>query len=67
MADPAPRAYKPTEAARVLQVSRTTVYELMAAGDLASFHIGTSRRIPADEIERYIAARLEAERKTAAA
>lgn len=36
----------PEEAAEALGVGRTKVYELMAAGRLASVRIGRSRRVP---------------------
>jgi excisionase family DNA binding protein len=52
--------YTAREAAELLSVSRTKVYELMAAGLLDSIHIGRSRRIPADALRRYVASRQEA-------
>lgn len=46
--------YTPVEAAQALRLSRSTVYVLMASGDLSSVHIGSSRRIPADGLRRYV-------------
>ena len=46
--------YTPVEAAQALGVSRSTVYVLMASGDLPSVRIGSSRRIPADGLRRYV-------------
>ena len=42
------------EAAWILQVSRTTVYELMYAGSLLSVKIGTCRRIRRCDLEDYV-------------
>lgn len=42
------------EAARVLQISRTTVYELIYAGALSSVKIGTCRRIRRSDLENYV-------------
>ena len=36
----------PEEAARRLSVGRTTVYTLMASGELLSVNIGRCRRVP---------------------
>ncbi len=45
------------EAARVLGLGRTKVYELVSSGDLPSITIGTSRRIAAEDLRRWVAAR----------
>ena len=45
------------QAARLLSVGRTTVYELIAAGDLETVHIGRSMRIPADSVHAFVALR----------
>jgi excisionase family DNA binding protein len=42
------------QAARLLSVGRTTVYELVAAGDLETVHIGRSMRIPADSVRAFV-------------
>jgi excisionase family DNA binding protein len=43
------------EAAARLQLGRTTLFELMKAGEIASVRIGRSRRIPAAALEAYVA------------
>jgi excisionase family DNA binding protein len=48
------------EAARVLQIGRTKVYELIGAGGLPVIRIGRSVRIPRRGLERWIAERTEA-------
>ena len=52
-----------SEAARFLCVSRGTLYDLLRTGQLASVHIGRLRRIPLGELRRFVAARLESERR----
>ncbi len=47
------------EAARFLSVSRGSLYDLLTTGQLASVHIGRSRRIPLGEIRRYVRDRLQ--------
>jgi excisionase family DNA binding protein len=42
------------EAAWILQISRSTVYELMYAGVLHSVKIGTCRRIRRSDLENYV-------------
>ena len=49
------------EAARFLSVSRGSLYDLLTTGELASVHIGRSRRVPIGEIRRYIRERLQRE------
>ena len=44
----------PTEAAEQLAVSRTKVYELMAAGILRSIQIGRLRRVPVEALHEFI-------------
>jgi excisionase family DNA binding protein len=43
------------EAAEVLGVGRSTVYELIAAGQIESVRIGRSRRIPRAALVAYVA------------
>jgi excisionase family DNA binding protein len=50
----------PEEAAEVLSIGRTKLYELMADGDLLSVRIGGSRRVPIDAVNEFVA-RLEDE------
>ncbi|WP_239394563.1 helix-turn-helix domain-containing protein [Frankia sp. CiP3] len=44
----------PAEAAEQLGVGRTTVYELLNAGQLESVRIGRSRRIPRAALVAYV-------------
>jgi excisionase family DNA binding protein len=46
---------RPEEAAEVLGVGRTKVYELMAAGELESVQVGRSRRLPTAAVEAFVA------------
>lgn len=50
-----PRLLRVEEAADVLAISRTKVYELMASGELESVHIGRSRRVPVDAVRDFVA------------
>lgn len=43
------------EAAGLLSLSRTTVYELVAAGDLPVVKIGRATRIPAEALRAWVA------------
>ena len=45
-------AYPIDETAALLGVSRRTVYELIARGELRPVRIGARQRIPADELAR---------------
>ena len=42
------------EAAAVLAIGRTTLYELIATGQLATVHIGRAVRIPRSELEAFV-------------
>jgi excisionase family DNA binding protein len=46
--------YTTTEVARVLHLSRTTVYTLINDGSLRPVHIGRSCRITRAELERFV-------------
>ena len=48
------------EAAEALRISRSSIYRLFDAGQLAWVQIGASRRVTSTEIERFIAAHTEA-------
>ena len=50
-----PRLYQVSDAVRLLQLSRTVIYELIRSGRLRSVKQGRARRIPADAIRDYIA------------
>jgi excisionase family DNA binding protein len=45
---------KPDEAADVLGIGRSTLYELLAAGHIESVQIGRSRRIPFVALQEYV-------------
>jgi excisionase family DNA binding protein len=49
----------PEEATAILSVGRTTVYELMATGQLESVQIKSCRRIPAAALQRFVQRLLE--------
>ena len=51
---------RPEDAARVLGVGRTKVYELMRSGALRSVRVGGLRRVPVAALDEFVA-RLEAE------
>ena len=42
------------EAARVLSIGRTTMYELVAAGEIDVVHIGRSARVPVAAVEEFV-------------
>lgn len=46
---------RPERAADMLDISRSMVYRLIAEGRLPSVLIGKSRRVPVDELRRWIA------------
>lgn len=43
------------DAGRALAVGRSTVYELIAAGDLETVHIGRACRVTVESLEDYVA------------
>lgn len=43
-----------TEAARVFAVGRTTMYELVAAGEIDVVHIGRSARVSVGALEEFV-------------
>jgi excisionase family DNA binding protein len=46
------------EAAELLGVGRTTIYNLFNTGELLSVKIGRSRRVPRTALEQYVAQRM---------
>lgn len=46
---------KPEEAADILSIGRSKVYELLGTGELASVRIGACRRIPAAALSEFVA------------
>lgn len=51
-----PRLLKVEDAARLLNVGRSAVYDLIRSGRLRSVKIGKSRRIPREAVDEVIAA-----------
>jgi excisionase family DNA binding protein len=49
-----------SEAAAALRISRSSIYRLFDAGELAWVQIGAARRVTSAEIHRFIAAHTEA-------
>ena len=49
---------KPAEAAELLGIGRSKMYELLAAGALPSIRVGHSVRVPVTALERWVAERL---------
>lgn len=50
----------PTEVMKTLKIGKTSFYKLLSDGDLKSFKIGRSRRVPESELLDYIAAQTAA-------
>jgi excisionase family DNA binding protein len=46
--------YRPEEAAGVLGIGRSKLFELIGAGRLETVKIGRSTRIPAEALERFV-------------
>jgi excisionase family DNA binding protein len=44
----------PVEAAAVLGIGRSKLYELLQSGQLASVRIGTCRRVPAEAVHSFL-------------
>jgi len=49
-----PLLLRAEEAAKLLQVGRNKVYELAAAGEIPSLHVGRQLRIPLEELRQWI-------------
>lgn len=47
------------EVMTALRLSRSKVYDLLRSGQIRSFTVGRSRRIPADELATFMQNRLE--------
>lgn len=54
----------PEQAAKRLEVGRSTLYGLIASGEVESIKVGRARRIPADALVEYVG-RLRAAAATA--
>jgi excisionase family DNA binding protein len=59
--------YPINDAARLLGISRSFVYELVASGDLEILHVGAKPLVPSIAIAKLIEQRLEAARAKRAA
>ncbi len=46
--------YRPDEAAELLGIGRSSLYELLASGRMASVQIGRSRRVPAESLAAFV-------------
>ncbi len=46
-------SYTPEEVAKILKISRFTVYELIKRGELTAYHIGRKVRVEPADLERY--------------
>ncbi len=46
--------YTPEEVAKILKISKFTVYEMIKRGDLAAYHIGRKVRVDAHDLDMYI-------------
>lgn len=57
-----PLLHRIPDACRRLSVSRTTLYELIKAGEIRSVKIGTRSLIPEADLQRVLTSRLEAVR-----
>ncbi|HWQ61080.1 MAG TPA: helix-turn-helix transcriptional regulator, partial [Negativicutes bacterium] len=47
-------SYTPEEVAKILKISRFTVYEMIKRGDLVAYRIGRKMRVEAQDLEVYI-------------
>jgi excisionase family DNA binding protein len=52
--DDRPLLLRIPEAAALLGIGRSSVYELIALGALETVHIGRSCRVPREAVERYV-------------
>jgi excisionase family DNA binding protein len=53
-----PLVVSPRRAGNLLNIGRTRVYQLLAAGELDSFLDGRSRKITLESVHRYVSRRL---------
>jgi excisionase family DNA binding protein len=60
-----PLLHRPEDVAALLNVARTRVYHWIATGELSSITIGRSRRIPDEELLRFVDRLREASPTTA--
>jgi excisionase family DNA binding protein len=58
VASPPKLLYTASEAAALLSISRTKVYELMGSGELAFVRLGRLRRLPAAALNEFVSREL---------
>lgn len=51
---------RPAEAAELLSISRSKIYELVNAGEIPSIRLGGAIRIPRRSLEEFISRQMEA-------
>ena len=49
-----PILFTPVQAARILQISRSGIYNLLKGGQLQSVKIGRSRRIAKQQLDQFV-------------
>jgi excisionase family DNA binding protein len=59
--EPAPALVTIKQAARILNLGRSTIYQLIDAGEIDTVHFGRSHRIPLRSLTQLIARRRAAE------
>lgn len=52
--EPAPLLLTIPQAGRILALGRTTMYELIGAGEVEVVHIGRAARIPLESVQRFV-------------
>lgn len=52
------KLYRVEEAAALLNLGRSKTWEMCSAGDLKTVRIGRSVRVPAEELDRFVAERI---------
>jgi excisionase family DNA binding protein len=57
-----PLLLRAEQAAKLLQVGRNKLYQMAAAGEIPSLHIGRQLRIPAQELREWIHAQVASSR-----
>ncbi|WP_394698428.1 helix-turn-helix domain-containing protein [uncultured Desulfobacter sp.] len=48
------RVYRPDQVAKMLQVSKRTVYRLVSSGEIGAFLVRSQLRITAEAVDEYI-------------
>jgi excisionase family DNA binding protein len=54
-------AYSPVKAAKVLGIGRSTIFNLLARGEITASKLGTRTLISTEELQRYLASLPKAE------